>query len=421
MGKRTHKLYIENNIHSARQRATKPEHDRAEPLSGPMGEATQTTLLSSDQLQTAQRWTLASEIGQSYGNHILQRVIQRALTAEAKAENLKSPRLAGDVRLEQAFDNDPAMRKGEKNDAVAKVQQAMIDDGFAMPISTRKTGSPDGIFGRETKRTVKKFQAKYRLSIDGVVGRQTLRKMDELYGVMPPPPSPADPHAVYEQKLKEAVALLNGVRFGRADSDERFDANFWYKNADNVYGLKLVLKAGKRPSDAIDALFAHLDIWSVDCAEFIQVAEWYAMRHAYGAEEFNRRVQGLSFDLRPHESTGIGQKEMYSRGNPTDMMTRSSDRKPESKTIDQLVADAPFGSRVMWTNLKAPTSSAFRNENCIKLGDDRFAAHGFGGSRNTFSRIEIELLLARAEDPAADSSYVAANIFIAQIEHYETP
>jgi peptidoglycan hydrolase-like protein with peptidoglycan-binding domain len=347
--------------------------------------------------------------------------IQHALTAEEKIENLKSPGFSGDPRLEDAFDNSPPMRIGEIKEAVAKVQQVMINDGFNMPISTRKTGAPDGIFGDETRETVKLFQIKYRLEPDGEVGRHTLHKMDELNDIAPPPPSPPDPHVVYERKLREAIALLNGVRFGRADSDEHFDTNFWNKAVDPDFGLKLVLKAGKRPSDAIDALFAHLDIWSVDCAEFIQVAEWYALRHAQGAEDFNDRVKGLSFDLRPHGSTGINQKEMYFRDKPSDTMLRASDHKPEPKAVDQLVADAPFGSRVTWTNLKAPISSAFHNENTIKIGDDLFAAHGFGGSRNTFSRSEIEVKLAQAEDPSADSTYIATNIYISQIEHYETP
>jgi peptidoglycan hydrolase-like protein with peptidoglycan-binding domain len=106
-------------------------------------------------------------------------LVQR-LTTEDKKLNLKSQRFAGNPRLEATYDNSPAMRKGEQGDAVKLVQQGLIDDGLAMPISTRKTGEPDGIFGDETDKTVWQFQEKHQLGKDGVVGRNTLGKLDEL-------------------------------------------------------------------------------------------------------------------------------------------------------------------------------------------------------------------------------------------------
>ena len=133
-----------------------------------------------------------------HGNSFVQRimrpdsapVMQRALSAEEKTLNLKSPAYAGDPRLESAYDNSPAMRWGEEGEPVKKVQQGMIDDGFLMPVSTEETGEPDGIFGAETFSTVKKFQAKYGLSQDGVVGRETMGKLDELSSSKPPEEKP---------------------------------------------------------------------------------------------------------------------------------------------------------------------------------------------------------------------------------------
>jgi len=129
-------------------------------------------------------------------------VIQRALSTEERAKNLKAARFAGDERLEKAFDNSPPMRRGEKGDAVAKLQQALIDDGFKMPVSTRKTGSPDGIYGRETKDTVIKFQGTYGLKVDGAVGRQTLGKLDELYAG--PTPTKISPKTKPEIEASES-------------------------------------------------------------------------------------------------------------------------------------------------------------------------------------------------------------------------
>jgi hypothetical protein len=119
--------------------------------------------------------------------HRAKPLVQR-LTAEEKELNLKSPRFAGNPRLEAVYDNSPAMRKGEQGDAVKRVQQALIDDGLAMPISTRKTGEPDGIFGDETYNAVLQFQIKHQLGKDGVVGRQTLGKLDELFSTSPTTP-----------------------------------------------------------------------------------------------------------------------------------------------------------------------------------------------------------------------------------------
>jgi peptidoglycan hydrolase-like protein with peptidoglycan-binding domain len=86
-------------------------------------------------------------------------------------------------RLLEAADNKPALRKGENSEAVAILQQALIDLGYPMPISTRRTGRPDGIFGDETEATVATFQQKERLSRDGVAGRHTLGRLDVLYAI----------------------------------------------------------------------------------------------------------------------------------------------------------------------------------------------------------------------------------------------
>ncbi|HET6467582.1 MAG TPA: peptidoglycan-binding domain-containing protein [Geminicoccaceae bacterium] len=90
-------------------------------------------------------------------------------------------------------ENKPAMVRGEKGEPVRIVQQALIDLGFAMPVSTRKFGSPDGTFGNETVAKVREFQTKFKLGLDGVVGRQTMTRLDELLPLAgkPLPPLPA--------------------------------------------------------------------------------------------------------------------------------------------------------------------------------------------------------------------------------------
>jgi peptidoglycan hydrolase-like protein with peptidoglycan-binding domain len=130
--------------------------------------------------------------------------VQR-LTAEEKGDNLKSARYAGEPRLEAVFDNNPPMRFGERGEAVARVQEGLVDDEFALSKSTKPDGTLDGIFGGETISVVRGFQSKHELTgpggvPDGVIGRQTLAALDSLPGggggggrTTPPGPKPGQP------------------------------------------------------------------------------------------------------------------------------------------------------------------------------------------------------------------------------------
>lgn len=106
---------------------------------------------------------------------------------------LKSPRFQPNQRLQRAAENSPPINVGEKGEAVRLVQQALIDLGFPMPLSTRRFGSPDGVYGQETIKQAKAFQIKFHLSPDGGTGRQTMGKLDELLpsAGVPLPPLPA--------------------------------------------------------------------------------------------------------------------------------------------------------------------------------------------------------------------------------------
>lgn len=111
---------------------------------------------------------------------------------EASTIVLRSLRFRSDSRLQATANNRPPMRQGERGLAVQKLQKALIDLKFPMPISIRRRGTPDGIYGTETTATVRKFQQKYGLKVDGVVGRNTMSRLDQLFASAPPPP-PAPP------------------------------------------------------------------------------------------------------------------------------------------------------------------------------------------------------------------------------------
>jgi len=94
---------------------------------------------------------------------------------------LNSPRFSNNKRLQQVSLGPPSMKQGEKGDAVAIVQMALVDLGFAMPLTTAGGQKlPDGIFGNETARVVRLFQSTNALTSDGDVGPKTLAKLEQL-------------------------------------------------------------------------------------------------------------------------------------------------------------------------------------------------------------------------------------------------
>jgi hypothetical protein len=104
---------------------------------------------------------------------------------------LTSKRLSGSAQLQRASQNDPPLKSGSSGEGVAILQRALISLGFEMPISTANdTKEADGIFGNETRSALAGFQSKFGLTADGVAGRQTLARLDELFNVNISVPSP---------------------------------------------------------------------------------------------------------------------------------------------------------------------------------------------------------------------------------------
>jgi peptidoglycan hydrolase-like protein with peptidoglycan-binding domain len=140
----------------------------------------------------------------------------QGLTEKQKREDLKSQPYAANRRLQRAFDNDPPLGIGESGEAVRLVQEGLVEDGFAMPGSTKTTGEMDGEFGPETFATVKKFQTKHTLDVDGVVGRQTMGRLDALKKA----PSKPAPTGGPPTKVVGHGASADAVRLGRERMNE---------------------------------------------------------------------------------------------------------------------------------------------------------------------------------------------------------
>jgi len=94
---------------------------------------------------------------------------------------LYSVQLRGNPRLQQAANNkNIPIAFPETDSAVAQLQTGLLDLGYSLPQSTRKTGGPDGIFGPETQQVLKQFQREHSLTDDGMAGPLTLGLMDGL-------------------------------------------------------------------------------------------------------------------------------------------------------------------------------------------------------------------------------------------------
>lgn len=93
--------------------------------------------------------------------------------------DLSSPRFKGDPDLEACFDSEKIIKVGSSGESVRKIQQALIDAGFPLP----RFGT-DGIFGQETKASVREFQRQSGLEfteLDGDVGSTTISRLDSRF------------------------------------------------------------------------------------------------------------------------------------------------------------------------------------------------------------------------------------------------
>jgi peptidoglycan hydrolase-like protein with peptidoglycan-binding domain len=94
---------------------------------------------------------------------------------------LQCARFSSEPDIVRASTNSPPLRRGSHGEGVRTLQLALIDLGFAMPISTKNgTALPDGIFGAETQKMVTAFQRANGLVADGVVGANTVAQLDKV-------------------------------------------------------------------------------------------------------------------------------------------------------------------------------------------------------------------------------------------------
>ncbi len=133
-----------------------------------------------------------------------------------ETDGLRSPHWAADLRLQAAARNKPPLVTGSRGDAVAKLQSALVSQGFAMPGSTKPNGTMDGIWGGETHTAVRGLQTREGLGADGQAGKQTLTRLDALLLAAPPGPAPA-PTCPTGNAAKKKTACIQPIVIAKDD------------------------------------------------------------------------------------------------------------------------------------------------------------------------------------------------------------
>lgn len=285
----------------------------------------------------------------------------------------------------------------------------------------------------------------------------------------------------YGALLTEAAQDLERVDFGRAEKTKRAHVEYWDvieppaelkggKLVRDESKYKLILKKDKKLSEALDGLVRDAleaksrDVWltaSLDCAQFVQAMHLISVRQRLGSDLFDKEVEGIQKKMGQFEITadysglhylalvtptrrysreGGGSAPSFKEYTWKDGRWDGGTEVPPEKTEDQLLKDAPIGSRVTWKNEAAAPSSSFGIENSIKVADDRYAAHGLPDpegttekGKNIYTRLEIGKALApskeavRKEFGATEDAdkwigdYIKKYIFVTEIEHYKFP
>jgi peptidoglycan hydrolase-like protein with peptidoglycan-binding domain len=90
---------------------------------------------------------------------------------------LRAARFAGDPVLEDCLANVHRMMAPEQGVAVLKIQQALLDLGFALP-----DHGADSIFGAETGAAVSEFKRRNALFPDDPgVAHGTMQRLDQIF------------------------------------------------------------------------------------------------------------------------------------------------------------------------------------------------------------------------------------------------
>jgi N-acetylmuramoyl-L-alanine amidase len=136
---------------------------------------------------------------------------------------------------------------GDEGTFVREIQQDLIRAGFPLPVF-----GADGIFGEETERAVMRFQKRYGLTVDGLVGPVTLDKLKQVLSTNEPIDEFPLPDGIYQRgdegpEVKEIQRALKQLNFDpeyidgiygplTEDAIRRFQSMYTALVNDGIYG-----------------------------------------------------------------------------------------------------------------------------------------------------------------------------------------
>jgi peptidoglycan hydrolase-like protein with peptidoglycan-binding domain len=118
------------------------------------------------------------------------------------------------------------LKNGSKGENVKKVQQMLRELGYGIG-----SAGVDGIFGKDTENAVKKFQKDWGLSVDGIVGNQTLESLKALSNLRNAPD--------FVDKKQYMEDLIKKIPQGKADFSKIKDVSAFPAPAKTVGGIKM--------------------------------------------------------------------------------------------------------------------------------------------------------------------------------------
>ena len=107
------------------------------------------------------------------------------------------------------------LKKGSTGEAVKDLQQKLVVLGWSL--------DTDGDFGNLTLAAVKEFQAKYDLEVDGIVGSQTMKALNDAVGMVKETNESTEPAATIESYEGIVTAYTLNVRQSPTTSSNVID------------------------------------------------------------------------------------------------------------------------------------------------------------------------------------------------------
>ncbi|MBY0565663.1 MAG: lytic murein transglycosylase [Hyphomonadaceae bacterium] len=149
--------------------------------------------------------------------------------------------------LARAFDGRPGLITAWPRQIGALNREQIIELQTLLTSLGYNAGSPDGLFGSNTRRAVRAFQTDQALPADGFPTSTLLQRLRTRAGVTPDPPR--EPQPLQRAGIRELQRLLNRLGYNAGVADGRIGART--RNAIRAFERAQGLEAQGRATDVV--------------------------------------------------------------------------------------------------------------------------------------------------------------------------